>query len=87
MSGAIELGSRLMNLGSNLADCGGEAGSFFTGVLAVVVASPCTAPFMGTALGYALVQPRWQALPYSRPSARGWPPPCCCCPTASLPGA
>src|SRR5262249_53855080 len=31
--------------------------SFFTGVLATVVATPCTAPFMGTALGYALVQP------------------------------
>ncbi|MEQ8514421.1 MAG: thioredoxin family protein, partial [Chromatocurvus sp.] len=33
------------------------AGSFFTGVLAVLVASPCTAPFMGTALGFALTQP------------------------------
>ncbi|MFN7728709.1 MAG: protein-disulfide reductase DsbD family protein [Bdellovibrio sp.] len=31
--------------------------SFFTGVLAVIVASPCTAPFMGAALGYALSQP------------------------------
>jgi thiol:disulfide interchange protein len=57
MSGAIELGSGLMNLGGDLAARGGSAGSFFTGVLAVVVASPCTAPFMGTALGYALVQP------------------------------
>src|SRR5690606_32254222 len=34
----------------------------FTGVLAVVVASPCTAPFMGTALGYAMTQPAWVAL-------------------------
>lgn len=34
----------------------GPAGSFFTGVLAVVVASPCTAPFMGAALGYAILQ-------------------------------
>jgi thiol:disulfide interchange protein DsbD len=57
MSGVLELGGRLMNLGSSLADQGGARGSFFTGVLAVVVASPCTAPFMGTALGYALVQP------------------------------
>jgi len=57
MSGVLELGGRLMNLGSDLADAGGSRGSFFTGVLAVVVASPCTAPFMGTALGYALVQP------------------------------
>lgn len=57
MSGTFELGNRFMNLGSGLADRGGAAGSFFTGVLAVVVASPCTAPFMGTALGYALIQP------------------------------
>jgi thiol:disulfide interchange protein DsbD len=34
----------------------GYSGSFFTGVLAVVVATPCTAPFMGAALGYALAQ-------------------------------
>ncbi len=31
-------------------------GSFFTGVLAVIVATPCTAPFMGAAVGYALAQ-------------------------------
>ena len=35
----------------------GYAGSFFTGVLAVIVATPCTAPFMGAAIGYALAQP------------------------------
>lgn len=57
LSGLVELGSRYMNLGSDLAGRGGATGSFFTGVLAVLVASPCTAPFMGTALGYALVQP------------------------------
>ncbi|WP_040362137.1 protein-disulfide reductase DsbD family protein [Congregibacter litoralis] len=57
LSGLIQLGNRFMNLGSDLAAQGGASGSFFTGVLAVVVASPCTAPFMGTALGYALVQP------------------------------
>ncbi len=62
MSGVIELGGRFMNLGSDLAGRGGAAGSFFTGVLAVLVASPCTAPFMGTALGYALVQPAFTAL-------------------------
>lgn len=62
LSGLVELGSRFMNLGSDLAQTGGASGSFFTGVLAVVVASPCTAPFMGTALGYALVQPPAQGL-------------------------
>lgn len=35
----------------------GSLGAFFTGALAVVVATPCTAPFMATALGFALVQP------------------------------
>ena len=41
----------------------GPAGSFWTGVLAVVVASPCTAPFMGAALGYAVTQTPLAALP------------------------
>ena len=40
----------------------GFAGSFFTGVLAAVVATPCTAPFMGTAIGFALTQPAGVAL-------------------------
>ncbi len=35
----------------------GLAGSFMTGALATLVATPCTAPFMGAAMGYALVQP------------------------------
>jgi thiol:disulfide interchange protein DsbD len=51
-----------MNTGSGLASRGGLSGSFFTGVLAVVVASPCTAPFMGTALGFAVSQPPQFAL-------------------------
>jgi thiol:disulfide interchange protein DsbD len=37
--------------------------SFLTGILAVVVASPCTAPFMGAAIGYALIQPSFVTLP------------------------
>ena len=57
LSGVVQLGGSLMNAGSSLADRSGHAGSFFTGVLAVVVASPCTAPFMGTALGFAVTQP------------------------------
>ena len=40
----------------------GPAGSFSTGVLAVVVASPCTAPFMGAALGYAVMQSSLEAI-------------------------
>jgi thiol:disulfide interchange protein DsbD len=45
-----------MGAGQSLAARPGARGSFFTGVLAVVVASPCTAPFMGPALGFAVTQ-------------------------------
>lgn len=62
LSGFIELGGGLMNSGAKLADKSGYSGSFFTGVLATVVASPCTAPFMGTALGFAVTQPKAIAL-------------------------
>ncbi len=62
LSGLIELGSSIMGTGSELAEREGLSGSFFTGVLAVVVASPCTAPFMGTALGFAVTQPAAIAL-------------------------
>jgi thiol:disulfide interchange protein len=62
LSGLFQFGGSVMNVGSGLANRGGLAGSFFTGVLAVVVASPCTAPFMGTALGFAATQPPQVAL-------------------------
>ncbi len=57
LSGVFHLGSSLQGLGQGLARRSGLAGSFFTGVLAAVVATPCTAPFMGTAVGFALTQP------------------------------
>jgi thiol:disulfide interchange protein DsbD len=57
MSGVVHFGAGLGNLGAGLTRRGGAAGHFFTGVLAVVVASPCTAPFMGAAVAYALVAP------------------------------
>ena len=62
LSGIVSFGSSWMNLGSSLANRQGYSGSFFTGVLATVVASPCTAPFMGTALGYAITQDAFAAL-------------------------
>jgi thiol:disulfide interchange protein DsbD len=62
LSGVVALGSRLQGLGHGLASRGGYAGSFFTGVLATVAATPCTAPFMGVALGFALTQPWGTAL-------------------------
>ncbi len=54
LAGQFEIGLTLTSAGSGLAAKSGYAGSFFTGVLAVVVATPCTAPFTGAAIGYAL---------------------------------
>ena len=66
LSGVFHLGSSLQGLGQGvtrrLTQPFGLAGSFFTGVLAAVVATPCTAPFMGTAVGFALTQPAVLAL-------------------------
>jgi thiol:disulfide interchange protein DsbD len=57
LSGVYEIGGgALASAGDKLTHKSGAAGSFFTGVLAVVVATPCTAPFMGAAMGYALTQ-------------------------------
>ena len=56
LSGVFNVGGSIQNTGQGLAGKGGLAGAFFTGVLAVVVAAPCTAPFMGAAMGYAFTQ-------------------------------
>ncbi|MGD9815841.1 MAG: protein-disulfide reductase DsbD family protein [Hyphomonadaceae bacterium] len=55
--GVFEVGGGAQNLGAGLAARSGDAGAFFTGALAVVAATPCTAPFMAGALGVALTQP------------------------------
>jgi thiol:disulfide interchange protein DsbD len=57
LSGVFEVGNRLAGVGQGLVSRGGTTGAFFTGVLAVIVATPCTAPFMAAALGFALSQP------------------------------
>lgn len=57
MSGVYCFGSSVCNVGDNLTRRSGLSGDFFTGVLATVVATPCTAPFMGAAMGYAFAQP------------------------------
>jgi len=61
-SGVWSFGENWMGLGQQLTTRQGKTGTFFTGVLAVIVATPCTAPFMGTALGYALSQSSLTAL-------------------------
>ena len=57
LSGVFEVGGGLTGAGGGLADRHGVAGSFFTGLLAVLVATPCTAPFMGVAVAAGLAAP------------------------------
>ncbi len=56
MSGVFHIGGSVVGLGDPLTRQRGLSGSFFTGVLATVAATPCTAPFMGAAIGYALTR-------------------------------
>jgi thiol:disulfide interchange protein/DsbC/DsbD-like thiol-disulfide interchange protein len=60
LSGVFEVGS--ITMGDSLAARSGALGAFFTGVLAVAVAAPCTAPFMAAALGFALMQSALSAM-------------------------
>jgi thiol:disulfide interchange protein DsbD len=62
LSGVAEFGAGFAGIGDRLAGRGGLAGAFFTGVLASVVATPCTAPFMAAALGAAVAAPAPLAL-------------------------
>ncbi len=62
LSGVWHVGGQWTGLGHGLASRSGAAGDFFTGVLAVVVAAPCTAPLMGPALGWAFTAPATVAL-------------------------
>jgi thiol:disulfide interchange protein DsbD len=57
MSGVFAVGGRFAGTGQALTARGGHAGSFFTGLLAVLVATPCTTPFMGAAIAGALAAP------------------------------
>ncbi len=57
LSGVFQIGGGATGMGSQLAMKGGSAGSFFTGLLAVLVATPCTAPFMGVAIAAGLAAP------------------------------
>ncbi len=55
--GLFDIGGSIQNTGTGLIKGSGSKSAFFTGVLAVIVATPCTAPFMATALGFAFIQP------------------------------
>ena len=57
MSGVFEFGLGATGVGANLQMKDGYSGSFFTGVLATIVATPCSAPFLAPALGAALALP------------------------------
>jgi thiol:disulfide interchange protein DsbD len=61
LSGVFEIGGSAIGVGSNLTAKSGLAGSFFQGVLAIVVATPCTAPLLAPALGAAFTLPGPQA--------------------------
>ena len=60
LAGLFELPA--VTAGGRLAERGGTSGAFWTGALAAFVATPCTGPFMGAALGAALVLPTASAL-------------------------
>lgn len=62
LSGFFEISGRFVNMGSRLTGGNDLKSSFFTGVLACIVATPCSAPFMASALGYAMTQPTAIAL-------------------------
>lgn len=62
MSGLFEVGVSVVGVGSGLASRPKLSGAFFSGVLATVVATPCAAPFLATALGAALTLPALPSL-------------------------
>ncbi|MDR1816699.1 MAG: thioredoxin family protein [Puniceicoccales bacterium] len=62
MAGVFEVGGRAAAAGEKLRDGSGARAAFFTGLLAVAVATPCSAPFLGASLGAALTLPAAGAL-------------------------
>ncbi len=60
--GVFEVGINIASTSGTVREKGGFVGSFLSGVLATLIATPCTAPFMGGALGFALTQPAYISL-------------------------
>ncbi len=61
MAGVFEIGTSLTSAGQNVKK-DGYSGSFMSGVLTTLIATPCSGPFLGTAMGYTLAQPAATAL-------------------------
>jgi thiol:disulfide interchange protein len=62
LSGVFSFGERVAGVAGDLSSGATYSGSFLTGALATLVATPCTAPFMAAALGYAITQPWYWSL-------------------------
>ncbi|MCW1921595.1 protein-disulfide reductase DsbD family protein [Luteolibacter arcticus] len=60
MYGIFEIGTSVTSVGGKLQTKQGVSGSFFSGILATVVATPCSAPFLGAAIGAAIALPPFQ---------------------------
>ncbi|MDB6069595.1 MAG: dsbD [Verrucomicrobiales bacterium] len=60
LAGLFEFGTSLGNVGTDLQDKTGYAGSFWSGALTMLISTPCSGPFMAVAMGYALQQPALQ---------------------------
>lgn len=57
MAGVFEIGTSLTGAGGELQAKKGYSGSFFSGVLTTLIATPCSGPFLGSVMGYTLKQP------------------------------
>ena len=62
LAGLFEIGASLTTAGGQLQNKKGYSGSFFSGLLTVLIASPCTGPFMAPAISFAFNQPAFQTL-------------------------
>lgn len=62
MAGVFEIGTSLTGAGGELQTKKGYSGSFFSGVLTTLIATPCSGPFLGSVMGYTLKQPPFQGM-------------------------
>jgi len=62
MAGVFEVGTSLTGAGGDLQTKKGYSGSFFSGVLTTLIATPCSGPFLGSVMGYTLKQPPLQGM-------------------------